>query len=407
MSDSSTNDSNSIDYSNYTLDELKQAYFSIDKELYPERAERLSQLIQEKQTATVLLEQPSKDDIIGKERVKFHGNGTEYFAIWIVNLLLSIVTLGIYSAWATVRTNRYFYSNTEIVGHRLAYLAKPIQILIGRLIAFALFAIVLISSSFSPFIAVSFSILFALFVPVIIVMGVRFRMRMMAYRNVRFNFTKRYGRAFVVFLLFPILGFLSLYLAFPWVLKKMDEFLYENMTYGDKAFTPSLKASEYYMAAIASGVIMMAGLFIVSIIVGIGAAATGVDETGIGFAMSIASVVGLLLYLFVLVVAYSFYEAYIRNHVYNNMRIQDIAIFSSDLKVMDLVFLSVTNYLMLVFTLGIAFPWVKVRTTRLLTGATEITILKGIEGIVAESGSNDSAIADEVIGAFDIDLSIG
>ena len=35
--------------------------------------------------------------------VRFVGTGSEYFRIWIVNLLLTIVTLGIYSAWAKVR----------------------------------------------------------------------------------------------------------------------------------------------------------------------------------------------------------------------------------------------------------------------------------------------------------------
>ncbi len=43
--------------------------------------------------------------------VEFRGDGMEYFKIWIVNVLLTILTLGIYSAWATVRNNRYFYSN--------------------------------------------------------------------------------------------------------------------------------------------------------------------------------------------------------------------------------------------------------------------------------------------------------
>ena len=41
---------------------------------------------------------------------EFRGDGAEYFKIWIVNILLTIVTLGIYSAWAKVRNNRYFYS---------------------------------------------------------------------------------------------------------------------------------------------------------------------------------------------------------------------------------------------------------------------------------------------------------
>ncbi len=44
---------------------------------------------------------------ISKLPVEFKGNGFEYFQIWIVNIVLTIVTLGIYSAWATVRNKRY------------------------------------------------------------------------------------------------------------------------------------------------------------------------------------------------------------------------------------------------------------------------------------------------------------
>jgi uncharacterized membrane protein YjgN (DUF898 family) len=426
MSNSHSNDGDAIDYTNYSLDELKQALDSIDENVYSERAQVLRELITKRSPHTPQHNtEPSdsnpierigiNDQIISKERVKFHGNGTEFFAIWIVNLLLSIVTLGIYSAWATVRTNRYFYSNTEIGGHRLAYLAEPIQILIGRLIAFALFAVFVISTSFSPIVAVVASILFALVVPVIIVMGVRFRMRMMAYRNVRFNFTSRIGRAYVVFLLFPILGVMSLYLAMPWVLKKIDEFLYENMTYGDKEFTPQLSAAEYYIAVIVSAVIGFFGVFLIGIVVaviigGFGASMGG-DFDPDNLAASAGFFIGMLfafvLYGFIIVVAYSFFNAYIRNHIYNNTKINDVAIFASDLKVMDLVLLSITNYLMLLFTLGLAYPWVKVRTTRLLTRSTEISILAGIDDVVAKSGGNENAVADEVIGAFDIDVSLG
>ena len=50
---------------------------------------------------------------------QFTGTGGEYFKIWIVNILLSIVTLGIYSAWAKVRRKQYFYGNTRVAGSAL------------------------------------------------------------------------------------------------------------------------------------------------------------------------------------------------------------------------------------------------------------------------------------------------
>ena len=40
---------------------------------------------------------------LNREYFRFHGNGAEYFRIWIVNFLLTLLTLGVYSAWAKVR----------------------------------------------------------------------------------------------------------------------------------------------------------------------------------------------------------------------------------------------------------------------------------------------------------------
>src|ERR1700685_13403 len=72
------------------------------------------------------------------EPLRFTGNGAEYFGIWIVNLLLTIVTLGIYSAWAKVRRLQYFYRHTELAGSSFDFHGSPTKILIGRLIALAM-----------------------------------------------------------------------------------------------------------------------------------------------------------------------------------------------------------------------------------------------------------------------------
>ena len=65
---------------------------------------------------------------------EFRGSAREWFGIWIVNLLLSIVTLGIYSAWAKVRAKKYFYQNTYVAGRNFDYHATGMQIFLGRLI---------------------------------------------------------------------------------------------------------------------------------------------------------------------------------------------------------------------------------------------------------------------------------
>ncbi|HKX64561.1 MAG TPA: DUF898 family protein, partial [Rhizomicrobium sp.] len=73
-----------------------------------------------------------------RHQMRFEGSGGEYFKIWIVNLALSIVTLGIFSAWAKVRSKRYFYGNTYIGEHSFDYHANPLRILLGRLVALCL-----------------------------------------------------------------------------------------------------------------------------------------------------------------------------------------------------------------------------------------------------------------------------
>ena len=68
--------------------------------------------------------------------VEFTGSGREYFRVWIVNLLLSIVTLGLYTPWARRRTAQYFYSHTHVAGSPLEFVAETRRMVFGFL-AFA------------------------------------------------------------------------------------------------------------------------------------------------------------------------------------------------------------------------------------------------------------------------------
>ena len=84
------------------------------------------------------------------QRFRFSGGAREYFGIWVVNLFLTLVTLGIYSAWAKVRRKRYLYGSTWLAGSNFEYHGNPVAILKGRLVAVAAFVAYTLAANFSP-----------------------------------------------------------------------------------------------------------------------------------------------------------------------------------------------------------------------------------------------------------------
>src|SRR4051794_13663546 len=70
---------------------------------------------------------------------EFTGRASAYFRIWIVSLALSVVTLGVYSAWGKVRKKRYLYDHMRADGSGFEFRGSPLAILRGRAIALLLF----------------------------------------------------------------------------------------------------------------------------------------------------------------------------------------------------------------------------------------------------------------------------
>ena len=53
--------------------------------------------------------------------LEFHGKGSEFFSIMIVNWLLTLVTLGLYYPWARAKKLRYIYGQTELNNERFHF----------------------------------------------------------------------------------------------------------------------------------------------------------------------------------------------------------------------------------------------------------------------------------------------
>ena len=124
------------------------------------------------------------------QALSFDGKSLEYFRIWIVNTLLTIVTVGLYYPWAKVRTNRYFYANAKLDGRNFDYHATGKQLFIGYLIAMGLFVLYTILQQISPKLAIILFIVFLLALPWIIWRSMIFGLRMTSFSNVRFWFCR-------------------------------------------------------------------------------------------------------------------------------------------------------------------------------------------------------------------------
>ena len=178
--------------------------------------------------------------------VIFQGKASEYFGIWIVNLLLSLVTLGIYSAWAKVRRKKYFYNNTLIDNVGFDYHAKPISILKGRLIAVVFFVGYSMSASINPFLPGIFLIIFFLALPWLVVRGSVFNARNTSHRGLRFDFIGTLGQAAKVFIALPMLFLPTLGLIIPYVAHQKSQFIVNNHRFGLSQFDMQPVVKKYY-----------------------------------------------------------------------------------------------------------------------------------------------------------------
>ena len=129
--------------------------------------------------------------------LEFRGNVKEFFKIWIVNIALTLLTLGIYSAWAKVRNNRYIYANTYLKGSNFEYNADPKRILLGRAIVVLFYGLFYLAGHVLGMqeLALAIGALFLLLLPWLMRQAVAFKLKVTTYRNLQFHYLAQ-ARAF-------------------------------------------------------------------------------------------------------------------------------------------------------------------------------------------------------------------
>jgi len=338
-----------------------------------------------------------------EHRFEFTGDAREYFRIWVVNLALGIVTLGIFSAWAKVRSERYFHGNTRVAGDPFEYLAKPWPILKGRLIAVALFAVYILAAQLSWKLQVGTALLIAVATPWLIVRGCAFRARYSAWRGINFRFEPNYGRAYVVYLLLGIPVVLSLGLMYPYVKAIQKKFFVEHHRYGGVPFAFRATAGQFYPPYLIAWGVTVAIVFALSFMLGMLAvlvAGTSGDAPPEWFMYAY-----LVPFYGSYFAVWAFLAAALANLAWNHTDLGPHG-FRSTLKGKTLLWIYVGNTVAILVSAGFMIPWAKIRLARYRAENLVLLAAGELDDFRAESRADVDATAAEMDGLFDIDIGL-
>jgi uncharacterized membrane protein YjgN (DUF898 family) len=339
--------------------------------------------------------------------LSFVGSGSEYFRIWIVNLLLSIVTLGIYSAWAKVRRTRYFYANTKLADTSFDYHGNPVAILKGRVIAVLFIAAYNIAFKISATAGFVMLATLILLTPWLIWKSYQFKLYNTSYRGIRFGFRGTLGRVYFAYLLLPVLTFVTAFLLTPFTHQRIKKFQHEESRYGNTHFSFHGSVGAFYKTYLIAFLISIAGMIVIG--VGFGGALRGIFSAGGLRHISGAAVATFVLFIFVLN-AWLFsllpiFVALIQNLIWNSTALGTHR-FESRMKAGRMVFIAVTNLVGVIVTLGLFIPFAQVRILKYRIESMSLLAAGNLDEFVADAQAQTSATGEGMADLLDFDLSL-
>ncbi len=338
--------------------------------------------------------------------LSFTGNVGEYFKIWIVNVALTVCTLGLYSAWAKVRKKRYLYSNTILDGSPFEYHGDPMKIFKGRLVMVGVFLLYMGAVYFLPSMEMLAGVLFFLAFPWLVVKAQAFNARNSSYRNIRFDFKPEWKEAFKVFYGFGLVGATGL--GYPYFDYQQAKFLINNFRYGTTSFAlqgQNMISVFYAMYLAAFGIIL--GLVLVSAFFS-GFLKASMDVFPLvptvvsqGITMILVLLAGLLIFL----APRALLKAKLTNLIWSNCTVSNLR-FRSFLKTSEMIWLYVSNALAIILSLGLLIPWATIRLLRYRLDHFEVSTTGDLDEFVSDQQEDVAAMGEEASEFFDMEVSV-
>ncbi|SCK12074.1 YjgN family protein [Vogesella sp. LIG4] len=352
--------------------------------------------------------QPQRKDCLPFE---FTADAGGYYRLWLGNLVLTVLTLGIYSAWAKVRTQRFLFGHTRLAGGRFDYHGRPVAILKGRLLMLALFVLWQLSGGWSPALQGVLGMVAFAIMPWIAVQAMRFRLANTSWNQMRLRFNGKVSQAYLAYLKSWLTTTFTFGLFWPRAMLIKRRFLLQHSTLGQASLKQhdcvgrlylaglgSLLASLLYLAAFGAlgGLIWKIGDAIALLANPNGRSMHSVDLVFAG-AMMAAWLLACLGY------ANMALHRVLLNHTTLEMHGQSHRI-ECWLATRRMLWLHLSNALALLFSLGLAWPWVRIRSLHAWLEHIALFGAGDLASLHAELNELDDARGDELAGLLELDL---
>jgi uncharacterized membrane protein YjgN (DUF898 family) len=366
--------------------------------------------------------------------IRFTGSGSEYFRIWIVNLLLIVVTFSLYVPFARARRIRYFYANTLVDGQALAFHGDPWRMFRGYLLLLVLGGAYSLAGHVSPGAAVFAFLLLCVIWPALWRSALRFRLGNTSWRGLRFSFRGDLPGAYkamlpiylpvLPMLLLPLfldpahprdmpiwvgfaylLAMLGWLLFWPWGLAQIKRYQHRGYALGREQADIDLSTASIY------GLVLKGfGLCVLTfILAGILVAVVGFASRGAGSSLGstfLAMLPLLTAYLIAGLIFGCWGVTRLQNLVWSGTHSPHLQ-FTSVLRARSYMGLCIKNWLLTAVTLGLFRPFAVVAATRMRLQAVGIDIRGGYEGLVADTEAvYQDATGDASGDFFGIDLGL-
>ncbi|SBW09429.1 conserved membrane hypothetical protein [uncultured delta proteobacterium] len=341
----------------------------------------------------------------------FTGSGWDLFKIHIRNYILTILTLGVYSFWARVRVRKYLWENTVLLGENLEYTGTGgelfksflVVMLLGGLGMAAVYACMLLVPLAAPFI-----------VPVILVpvghfasyQALRYRLTRTRWHGIRGNMDGGAARYAAAGSGYSLLTLLTLFICMPLETARLTAKRLNASFFGSRRVGFSGRAKPLFASWLKS--------YILLALLGAGAAlvlyGVGIDDVSTPAAEDIMPLVlGFFVISFgVLALAGLFtilYRAAVVRWLFGNLTFGDMRFDAKHYRAWGLFKLMLGNALLLLFTLGIAYPWTEIRTLRFFLSSIRYAGDPRLRDLLQDTLPERSR-GEGLLDALDVDLAI-